>query len=165
MFLPFPFGETQRAHLTILAQKAEIVQPMVGGFFTTRNPCKHWPKRVSGAFLSSMFLDKHPQNHPVFNAKGIRRKGIGVFSSQAGTSARLFLAALRLCPLRLVFSSLGGEADLFVDLLVDRASGARQTKCGHARNRPVSDPFLKRGDRWALERLQMLDTMEAEDVL
>jgi hypothetical protein len=50
-----PFGATQRAHWTILAQKAEIVQPMVGGFFKTRNPCKHWSKRVSGALLSSMY--------------------------------------------------------------------------------------------------------------
>jgi len=36
-----PFGAAQRAHLTILAQKAEIVQVMVGGFFKTRNPRKH----------------------------------------------------------------------------------------------------------------------------
>jgi hypothetical protein len=24
-------------------------------FFVMRKPCKHWPKRVSGRFLSSMF--------------------------------------------------------------------------------------------------------------
>jgi hypothetical protein len=52
---------TQRAHWRILAQEAEIVQAMVGGFFITRNPCKHWPKRVSGAFLSSMFYDNSPK--------------------------------------------------------------------------------------------------------
>jgi hypothetical protein len=39
--LTIPSGATQRAHLQILAQKAEIVQPMVGGFFITRNRCKH----------------------------------------------------------------------------------------------------------------------------
>jgi hypothetical protein len=33
IFLPSPFGATKRAHLQILAQKAKIVQPMVGGFF------------------------------------------------------------------------------------------------------------------------------------
>jgi hypothetical protein len=50
-----PFGATQRAHLAILAQRAEFVQAMVGAFFITRNPCKHWSKRVSGACLSSMY--------------------------------------------------------------------------------------------------------------
>jgi hypothetical protein len=34
-------GATQRAHLTIIAQKAKIVQAMVAAFFITRNPCKH----------------------------------------------------------------------------------------------------------------------------
>jgi hypothetical protein len=58
-----PFGATERAHLKILAQRAESVQPMVGSFFQTRNPCKHWPNSVPGAFLSSMFPDKRPQNH------------------------------------------------------------------------------------------------------
>ena len=50
-----PFVATHRAHWRSLAQRAEIVQPMVGNFFVTRNRCKHWPKCVSGAFLSSMF--------------------------------------------------------------------------------------------------------------
>ena len=34
----FLLGATQRAHWRILAQRAEFVQPMVGGFFQTRNP-------------------------------------------------------------------------------------------------------------------------------
>jgi hypothetical protein len=54
--LPFPAGATKRAHSGIMAQKAEIVQVMVGPFFVTRNPCKYWSKRLSGALLSSMFL-------------------------------------------------------------------------------------------------------------
>jgi hypothetical protein len=32
-----------------------------GRFFITRNLCKHWPKSVSGAFLSSMFYDNRPK--------------------------------------------------------------------------------------------------------
>ena len=39
--ISLPFGATQRAHLTILAQTAEFVQAMVAPFFITRNPCKH----------------------------------------------------------------------------------------------------------------------------
>jgi hypothetical protein len=36
-----PVGTAQRAHLRILAQRAEIVQAMVATFFITRNPRKH----------------------------------------------------------------------------------------------------------------------------
>ena len=58
------FGATWCAHWTILAQRGESVQPMVGTFFITRNPCKHWSKRAPGATLSSMFPGKRPQNRP-----------------------------------------------------------------------------------------------------
>ncbi len=50
-----PFGATKRAHWRSLAQRAKFVQVMVETFFKTRNLCKHWSKRVSGSFLSSMF--------------------------------------------------------------------------------------------------------------
>jgi hypothetical protein len=53
--LTIPFGATQRAHGSIMAQKAEIAQVMVASFFITRNPRKHWRKRVPGACLSSMY--------------------------------------------------------------------------------------------------------------
>ncbi len=33
------------------------------------------------------------------------------------------------------------RSGLFSDLLLDRAGGVRQTKCGHARNRPLSDIY------------------------
>jgi hypothetical protein len=48
-------GQAKRAHLQILAQAAKSPQAMMAGFFKERNSCKHWPKRVPGAFLSSMF--------------------------------------------------------------------------------------------------------------
>ena len=50
-----PFRATQRAHGRILSQRAEIVQVMVTHIFKTQNPYKHWPKRVPGGMLSSMF--------------------------------------------------------------------------------------------------------------
>jgi hypothetical protein len=51
----FPFGAAKHAHWGILAQKAENVQVMMTTFFITRNPRKHWSKRVSRALLSSMY--------------------------------------------------------------------------------------------------------------
>jgi len=45
----------QPSAFPIMAQKAEIVQVMMTTFFITRYSCKHWPKRVSWAFVSSMF--------------------------------------------------------------------------------------------------------------
>src|SRR5271157_2209554 len=53
--LALPRGATKHAHGSIMAQKAEIVQVMMTPFFTTPKPCKHWPKRASGAFVSSMY--------------------------------------------------------------------------------------------------------------
>jgi hypothetical protein len=50
--------QAKRAHWPILAQKAKTPHLTVKGFFITRNPCKHWSKRVSGVDLSSMFLDR-----------------------------------------------------------------------------------------------------------
>jgi hypothetical protein len=52
---PFPFSATNRAHGRILAKRAKVPQLMVTLIFKARNPCKHWSKRVPGAFLSSMF--------------------------------------------------------------------------------------------------------------
>jgi hypothetical protein len=34
---------------------------MMEGFFKARKACKHWPKRVTGVFLSSMFYANHPK--------------------------------------------------------------------------------------------------------
>jgi hypothetical protein len=56
--LPFPFRiRTSQLFLCfrIMAQEVKSVQLMVSRIFLTPNPCKHGSKRVSRAFLSSMF--------------------------------------------------------------------------------------------------------------
>jgi hypothetical protein len=42
-------------HRPILAETAKSVHRPGRGFFLTRNPCKHWSKRMAQAILSSMF--------------------------------------------------------------------------------------------------------------
>jgi hypothetical protein len=48
-------GAAKCVHLAILAEEAKTAQLPGRGFFRERNPCKHWSKRVSSTYMSSMF--------------------------------------------------------------------------------------------------------------
>ena len=45
----------RRAHWMIPTRRAKSPHLAVETIFKERNHCKHWPKRMSGVFLSSMF--------------------------------------------------------------------------------------------------------------